>query len=296
MNTESLKTFLVLAEVQSVKKTAQQLFVVPSTVSSRLQDLEKELGQLLFERKPRGMELTPSGHRLLPLARRMLSMEQELRDAAAPRPHDQWKLTVGISDSLYYCYVEAFLPEFLYRYPDISLTMRNKSSTDMLNMLRDDEIDLCISFVPGTDPGMEAVALSEEEIVLATTINNRDYVGGISPDKLREQKVFYSECFNMTRELSQWRERVFPESFGFQLNLSIIHQLGSILERSDGYAFLPRAFIAGQLERHTLQVIPLLFDPPPRLHSYLTVKKAQRHNYKTASFITQLQQHIPPRE
>ena len=296
MNTESIKTFLVLAEAQSVKKTAQQLFVVPSTVSSRLQELEKELGQTLFERKPRGMALTPAGQRLLPMARRMVALEQELRDAAEPTTHDQWKLIVGISDSLYYSYVEAFLPEFLYRYPDISLIMRSRSSTEMLNMLRDDKIDLCVSFVPGIDTGMEAIVLSEEEIVLATTINNRDYVDGITPDKLREQKVYYSECFNMTRELSQWRERVFPESFGFQLNLSIIHQLGSILERSDGYAFVPRAFIAGQLERHTLQVIPLLFDPPPQLYTYLTVKKAQRQSYKIDRFIQEIQKHASPCE
>ena len=296
MNTESIKTFLVLAEAQSVKKTAQQLFVVPSTVSSRLQELEKELGQTLFERKPRGMALTPAGQRLLPMARRMVALEQELRDAAEPTTHDQWKLIVGISDSLYYSYVEAFLPEFLYRYPDISLIMRSRSSMEMLNMLRDDKIDLCVSFVPGIDPGMEAIVLSEEEIVLATTINNRDYVDGITPDKLREQKVYYSECFNMTRELSQWRERVFPENFGFQLNLSIIHQLGSILERSDGYAFVPRAFIAGQLEHHTLQVIPLLFDPPPQLYTYLTVKKAQRQSYKIDRFIQEIQKHASPCE
>ena len=101
--------------------------------------------------------MTPAGQRLLPLARRMLTLEQELRDAAAPRERSQWKLSVGISDSLYYCYVEAFLPEFLYRYPDISVTMRSRSSSDMLNMLRDDEIDICVSFLPGTDPGMEAI-------------------------------------------------------------------------------------------------------------------------------------------
>ena len=294
MNTEALKTFLVLAETKTVKKAAQQLFVVPSTVSSRLQELEKELGQALFERKPRGMELTPAGKRLLPMAGRMLALEQELRNAAIPEIRDQWKLSVGISDSLYYSYVEAFLPEFLYRYPDISLTIRSRSSADMLNMLRDNEIDLCVSFLPGTDPGMEAAMLSEEEIVLATTINNRDYVDGIMPDKLRELKVYYSECFNMTREPSQWREQVFPENYGFRLDMSVMHQLGSLLERTDGYAFVPRAFIAGQLERHTLQVIPLLFDPPPRLHSYLTVKKAQRQSYKAAGFITLLQQHISP--
>ena len=72
MNTESISTFLILAEERSVKKTAQRLFVAQSTVSSRLRELEKELGQTLFERKPRSMTLTPAGQRLIAPARKMM--------------------------------------------------------------------------------------------------------------------------------------------------------------------------------------------------------------------------------
>ena len=254
MNTESLTTFLILAEERSVTKTAQRMFVVQSTISSRIQELEKELGQPLFERKPRSMVLTPAGQRLIPIARKMAALEKELRTEAESRESGQWKLSVGISDSFYYGYVETFLPEFLYRYPDISLSLLSKSSTVMLNMLRDNTLDICVSLLPGSDPSLESVLLSEEELVLATTINNRDYLEGITPEELLEQKLFYSECFNSSRELSQWRKAVFPSGTIFQLELGVIHQLVSILERTDGYAFLPRSFICDQLENHTLQI------------------------------------------
>ena len=82
MNTESLTTFLILAEERSVTKTAQRMFVVQSTISSRIQELEKELGQPLFERKPRSMVLTPAGQRLIPIARKMAALEKELRTEA----------------------------------------------------------------------------------------------------------------------------------------------------------------------------------------------------------------------
>lgn len=292
MNTESLTTFLILAEERSVTKTAQRLFLVQSTVSSRIQELEKELGQPLFERKPRSMTLTPAGQRLIPLARKMAALEKELRAEAEPREPGRWKLSVGISDSIYYGYVETFLPEFLYRYPDISLSLTSKSSTDMINMLRDNMLDVCVSLLPGSDPGLESVLLSEEDLVLATTINNRDYVDGITPEELLAQKLFYSECFNSSRELSQWRKAVFPDGTCFQLEIGVIHQLVSLLERTDAYAFVPRSFICDQLEHHTLQVIPFRYDPPPKMRFYLTAKKAQMKSYKVSSFLNELQKHI----
>ena len=45
LNIESLKTFLVLSEEQNFNKAAQRLFVVQSTVSARIQELEKELAE-----------------------------------------------------------------------------------------------------------------------------------------------------------------------------------------------------------------------------------------------------------
>lgn len=292
MKIESLKTFLILAEEHNVKKTAQRLYVVQSTVSSRIQELEKELAQPLFERKPRSMTLTPAGQRLIPIAQRIVAMEKELRSEAEIRGKNQYKLNVGISDSIYYGYLDTFLPEFIYKYPDISVSIINKSSSDMLNMLRDDSIDVCASFLPGTDPGIENIVLSEDELVLATTISNRAYVNGIRSEELLAQKLLYAEFFKSSRELNQWRNSIFPEGTCFQLEVEVVYQLVSLLERTDGYAFVPRSFISNQLENHTLQIIPFLFDPPPKVTLYLATKKSQINSYKVSGFIDMLKKHI----
>ena len=290
MNNDALKTFLVLAELQSFRKTAQQLYIAQSTVSSRIQELEKELGQTLFDRKPRSMTLTPAGHRLIPIARRMIDLEKDLRDEAVS--HTVWRLNLGISDSIYYSFMDKFFPEFIYSYPDISLSIISKSSSVMLNMLRDNELDLCVSFLPGSDPGLDTIVLREDDIVLATSINNREYITGITLSELWDQTLFYSDCFSISRELNGWRAAVLPDNLSFRIRMPVIHQLGTILDRTDGYAFVARSFIREQLERHTLHVIPLRFDPPPHIFIYASAKKSQMQSYKIRALLSELRNHI----
>ena len=68
MNIEYLKTFVLLAENGSFSKTAKEQVLVQSTVSSRISELEKEIGQKLFVRNKNYSELTLAGKALLEYA------------------------------------------------------------------------------------------------------------------------------------------------------------------------------------------------------------------------------------
>lgn len=48
MDTNTLRTFIALAQIKNFTKTAQQLFVAQSTVTNRIHDLETELGKELL--------------------------------------------------------------------------------------------------------------------------------------------------------------------------------------------------------------------------------------------------------
>ena len=65
MELTPLRTFLVLAELGHMTRAAGELHLTQPAVSAQLARLEEELGQQLFDRTPRGMELTEAG-RLFP--------------------------------------------------------------------------------------------------------------------------------------------------------------------------------------------------------------------------------------
>src|SRR5471030_338219 len=61
MDLNQLKTFITVAELASLTRAANQLFLSQPAVSAHIKSLESEFNIRLFKRTPRGMELTPTG-------------------------------------------------------------------------------------------------------------------------------------------------------------------------------------------------------------------------------------------
>jgi len=81
MDTLQLKAFLAIADLRSVSLAAEHLHLTQPAVTRRLQNLESQLGQLLFDRIGRGLLLTEAGLCLLPYARQILGLMEVTRQA-----------------------------------------------------------------------------------------------------------------------------------------------------------------------------------------------------------------------
>ena len=82
MNLTALQTFLAIAETGSLVRASERLNVTQSTVTARLQGLERELGERLFERGKAGAELTQAGIRFGRYAETMAHLWRQARAAA----------------------------------------------------------------------------------------------------------------------------------------------------------------------------------------------------------------------
>ena len=54
MNTESIKTFIMLSKMKNFTRTAERMYVAQSTVTNRICELENETGKKLFVRRQIG--------------------------------------------------------------------------------------------------------------------------------------------------------------------------------------------------------------------------------------------------
>lgn len=81
-----LRGFVAVAETLHFGRAAERLHIAQQALSRDVRSLEDALGGALFTRTTRSVELTPAGQRLLPGARRLLALHDELLHTAEQRP------------------------------------------------------------------------------------------------------------------------------------------------------------------------------------------------------------------
>lgn len=74
MTIDQLNTFLMVVKCRSFHGASKRLFLSQPSITSRIQALEQELNVNLFVRQGRGIRLSEQGEKLVPIAKRMVSM------------------------------------------------------------------------------------------------------------------------------------------------------------------------------------------------------------------------------
>lgn len=288
MNTDSLRTFIKLSETMNYRKAAQQLFLAQSTVSARIQDLEKELGKKLFVFSGRTLHLTDAGKALRTYAEKMIKLEADIRRSICEIDESERTLRLGISDSILDWKVRDLISTYLEKHPNVAMEVHCQNSGIMMNELQNDNLDLCISFLPNRETSYQTQLLACEELLLITG-NKRSVVAtGISRDELLRQPLLMTDYFNVTQELDNWYQSLFPTNYVFKLRTSKVYEMKWYLKRMNGFAFLPAGFVKEELEKGELFSVPMLFPAPPGISMYSVAKKGSKKHALITSFLEEL--------
>lgn len=154
----ALRAFEAAARHLSFARAAAELHVTPAALSFQIKSLEAELGQPVFRRLNRAIELTEAGRALLPGAREGFAA---LRGAwaAARRLTDTRGLTITAGPAITSKWLAPRLFNFARQHPEIEL--RFSASLRIMEFGRD-EMDVAIRFGLGPYPGLTARPLLDD--------------------------------------------------------------------------------------------------------------------------------------
>ncbi len=107
MTLTQLNYFITIAEVKSINKAAEQLYVSQPSLTSAVQELEKELGITLFFRSGRGVTLTNDGSEFLLYARQLMGQYEAIMEKYGENGSLRKKF--GVSTQHYSFAVKAFV-------------------------------------------------------------------------------------------------------------------------------------------------------------------------------------------
>ncbi len=145
LDSDLMRSFLAVADTGSVTHAAARLFRTQSAVSLQIKRLEESLGQPLFLRQARGVELTPRGEQLLPYARRVVETLDEAAIALREKPL-VGPVRVGIPDEYSGTVLPRALAAFDERHEGVQVSVRVDHSSALLEAMEDDLIDIAVIY------------------------------------------------------------------------------------------------------------------------------------------------------
>lgn len=158
LDSDLMRGFLAVAETGNVTQAADRLGRTQSAVSMMIRRLEEALGQSLFDRHPRGVELTARGAQLVPYARRVACLLDEASAALREEPLTG-PIRLGIPEEYVQGVLPAALAAFAERHPGVEVSLRCDFSAPQMRALREDRIDLAVVYAANNPDDAEVLRI-----------------------------------------------------------------------------------------------------------------------------------------
>lgn len=156
---EQYKIFNEAASTLSFSLAARNLFISQSAVSQTIRLLEKELHTQLFIRQSKGVILTKEGKILHQKIAQALSLITSAENQITHfQELSQGELLIGAGDTLSENYLMPYLVSFHQQYPYVQIKMVNRTSLEIIELLKTGDIDLGFVNMPLFD---EAITIQE---------------------------------------------------------------------------------------------------------------------------------------
>ena len=185
---KQIDIFVRLADIGNMGEAATALGMTQPALSQQLRALERKLDLQLFERVPKGMQLTPSGRKLLAQARTVIASTRDFTDAAdhiAARPAGT--IRFGVSPTLGPYLMPRVIKILHERYPDLRLFSREGIPSKQQANLAAGQLDMLLSPMPIEGKGLRVeplfrerlriIAPPDDPLVALTELRKEDFAG-----------------------------------------------------------------------------------------------------------------------
>ena len=171
MDLADLAIFKAVADEGGIVRAARKLHRVPSSVTSRIQQLEGSVDSQLFVRSKQRLHLSPSGKVLLAYAERLLNLASEARAAVADGP-PRGVLKLGALESTTASRLPAVFSAFHRSFPDVRIELTTGTNDALTSAVAERRLDAAFVAEAPSRPGLSHAAAFKEKLVLITALEH----------------------------------------------------------------------------------------------------------------------------
>jgi LysR family transcriptional regulator, hydrogen peroxide-inducible genes activator len=285
-----LQYFIAVSETGHFRLAAEKVGVSQPTLSAQLSALEQRLGVALIERNRSPVVPTSAGTRIMPLAKQVSALVQEIHDAArSQRSGSAGVIRLGLPASIGPFLLPRILPTLHAELPQLRLAVRENFPSALPEALQSGLHDLLIVPLPVKAQDIATVRLFREPIYLAVSEDHAlARTQEVEIADLKGQPVFtlekghalHDQVHAICRECGAELMEDFEGT-----SLSTLHQM---VIMGAGFTFLPGLYakiaVAGtpDIKLLTLKSKPL----------YRTIGMAWRGSSQDTAIFARLGQHV----
>jgi DNA-binding transcriptional LysR family regulator len=159
MNIRQIETFYWVVQLGGFAAAAERLNATQSTVSMRVQEIEKDLGVQLFDRSRRAARLTPKGRELMTYAEEMLRLDATIRDRMAGPASLPGIMRLGVAEMISLTWLPRLVKRIHESWPKIRLELDEALTQDLMDRLNQGTLDLVLAPSRAPGHGLDHVSL-----------------------------------------------------------------------------------------------------------------------------------------
>jgi DNA-binding transcriptional LysR family regulator len=251
-----LEIFCAVVEHKSIAAAAEAVHRVPSNLTTRLKQLEADLGVDLFIRENNRLRLSSTGHHFLDYAQRILNLVEEARVAVSGTEPAGW-FPLGALESTAAVRIPALLAKFYGQYPKVELDLTTGSSGTMIDGVLDGRLVAAFVDGPINHPSIRGIPVFDEEMVVVSHIQH----GPIQRGRDAAGEVMYAFRKNCSYRLhfEKWfaADDVMPTKVR---ELESYHGMLACVSAGGGVAIMPRAMLESMPGYTSVAAWPLSED------------------------------------
>ncbi len=266
-----------------MSKGAANCGISQSAASQHVQEVERKLGVLLFDRGKRPLELTPAGRLYYDFCRDVIRRQEELARSLEELASGEVGGTVRVASiySIGLSEMSRLQEEFSVRNPAAHLHVEYQRPDKVYDAVRNDSADLGLVSYPASSRDIAAIPWRKEEMQVAVPpshpfaarsevypadLNGQDYVG-------------FDEDLEIRRELDK-----FLKANGVSLNLTLhfdnIQMIKEAVALGSGISLLPARTMQAEIAQGRLVAVKL---HAPELQRPLGVLHHRRKKFNAAA-------------
>ena len=274
MNFDAIRTFLSLSETKNFNKTAQLLFISQPTVTMRIKSLEEELGQTLFIRDNKSVELSPAGIHFLPYAMQIYQTVNESESFMQSYRHFDRLLTVSAPVTSWdFGPLSGDIFSYMQKNPQYFYNLRRSVSKKILSEVAAGSVDLGLVYTLPKPHDMEAILYVQEDLLLVTAPGHQfTFRDDLLSNAQVPPSIIRQEYGTTATQLAEELFHSIPCNIHTEhprLQLEMIRQ-------GFGAGMIQQSLVQDELDKGTLVLVDCAYNEHPLSYKgYLVYRKSQ---------------------